>query len=156
MPSGIACGPLSRLVGATLVVVFALLLPRSGTAMWAQMSDAELVASSDLIVVGEWLGQTEVVLQAGATPQAIGVVAVSETLKGTATAGFALVQRPAATAPRSSSDLDFERGQKGLWLLRAKPGGTKAVFLADHPQRFVNAAQDSARIAALKALIARK
>lgn len=123
--------------------------------MWAQMSDAELVASSDLIVVGEWLGQTEVVLQAGATPQAIGVVAVSETLKGTA-AGFALVLRPVATAPRSSSDLDFERGQKGLWLLRAKPGGTKAVFLADHPQRFVNAAQDSARIAALKALIARK
>lgn len=155
MPSGIACGPLSRLVGATLVVVFALLLPRSGTAMWAQMSDAELVASSDLIVVGEWLGQTEVVLQAGATPHAIGVVAVSETLKGTA-AGFALVLRPVATAPRSSSDLDFERGQKGLWLLRAKPGGTKAVFLADHPQRFVNAAQDSARIAALKALIARK
>lgn len=156
VPSGAVRSPLSCLLGAVLVITFALLLPRTGAAMWAQMSDAELIASSQAIVVGEWLGQSEVVLEPGASPQTIGVIAVSQTLKGNATGGFALVQRPAQGAPRSGSDLRFERGQKGLWLLRAKPGGTRAIYLVDHPQRFVNAETDAARIAALEALIGRK
>lgn len=124
--------------------------------MWAQMSDAELLASSDVIVLGEWLGQAEVTLDAGAGPQTLGVIAISEALKGGAAAGFVLVQRPAPGALRSSSDLSFERGQKGLWLLRAKPGGARAIYLVDHPQRFVSAASDAARIAALRASIGRK
>lgn len=121
--------------------------------MWAQMSDDELVASSDLIVVGEWLGQTQVALDAGQRAQGIGVIAVSETLKGSAATGFALVQQPASATLRSSTDIVFERGQKGLWLLRAKPGGAQAIYLADHPQRFVSASKDAARIATLRRLI---
>lgn len=124
--------------------------------MWAQMSDEELVANSQLIVIGEWLGQSQVVLEAGANVQGIGVIVVSEVLKGSLDSGFTLVQRPATGGLRSSSDLNFERGQIGLWLLRAKPGGTQGIFLADHPQRFVSAGKDATRIAALKRLIGRK
>ena len=124
--------------------------------MWAQMSDADLVASSDLIVIGEWLGQTQVALEAGRGAQGIGVIAVTETLKGSAEPGFALVQRPAAGGLQSSSDIGFERGQQGMWLLRAKPGGAQAIYLADHPQRFVSASKNAARIAALRRLIGAK
>lgn len=124
--------------------------------MWAQMSDEELVSSSELIVIGEWLGQIQVVLESGKSFQGIGVIAVSKVLKGSLEPGFVLVQRAAAGAPRSSSDLNFERGQKGLWLLRAKPDGAQGIYLVDHPHRFVSASGDPARIVALRRLMGRK
>ena len=124
--------------------------------MWERMSDEQLVASSDLIVIGEWLGQSQVVVEVGRSAQGLGVVAVSEVLKGSLEAGFALVQRPGSGAVRSSSDLNFERGQTGLWLLRAKSSGTQAIYLTDHPQRFVSASADPARIASLRRLIGQK
>ena len=142
-----------RLLGAVLAA-FAFFLPRTGIAMWASMSDDELVASSELIVIGEWLGQTAVTLPGATGAQTFGVIAVAEVLKGQRETGFVLVQRPAASALRSSSDLNFERGQKGLWLLRAVPGA-KGLYAFDHPQRFVSAATDPARIAALRRLTAR-
>lgn len=124
--------------------------------MWARLSDDELIASSDLIVQGEWLGETQVALDGAARTQGVGVIAVSEVIKGKRELGFVLVQRPGAGAPRSSSDLDFERGQRGLWLLRAKPGGAQGVYLVDTPQRFVSESGDGERIAVLKRLIGRK
>ncbi len=124
--------------------------------MWAQMSDEELVASSELIVLGEWLGQTQVALEGSKSGEGVGVVAVTEVLKGSREPGFALVQRPTTGSLRSSSELNFERGQKGLWLLRAKGGATQGIYLADHPQRFVSANADPARITALRRVIARK
>lgn len=124
--------------------------------MWARLSDEELIASSNLIVMGEWLGETQVTLEGAASAQGVGVIAVSEVLKGKREAGFVLVQRPGAGALRSSSDLSFERGQSGLWLLRAKPGGAQGLYLVDTPQRFVSASSDGERIAVLKRLIGRK
>ena len=124
--------------------------------MWARLSDEELIASSDLIVMGEWLGETQIALEGAASTQGVGVIAVSEVIKGKREPGFVLVQRPGAGALRSSSDLSFERGQRGLWLLRAKPGGAQGIYLADNPQRFVSESGDGGRIASLKRLIDRK
>lgn len=124
--------------------------------MWARLSDDELVAGSDLIVLGEWLGETQVAFESAAKGQGVGVIAVSQVLKGKAEPGFVLVQRPGVGALRSSSDLNFERGQRGMWLLRAKPGGAQGIYLADHPQRFVSESGDPGRIAALKRLIPRQ
>ena len=124
--------------------------------MWARLSDEELIASSDLIVMGEWLGETQIALEGAASTQGVGVIAVSEVIKGKREPGFVLVQRRGAGALRSSSDLSFERGQRGLWLLRAKPGGAQGIYLADNPQRFVSESGDGGRIAALKRLIDRK
>jgi hypothetical protein len=68
VPSGIGCSPLLRLLGAALLVI-AVLLPGTGNAMWERLSDEELIASSDLIVMGEWLGETQIALEGAASTQ---------------------------------------------------------------------------------------
>jgi hypothetical protein len=118
--------------------------------MWAPLSDEELIRSSDLIVVGEWQGQVAF-SAAGGTDMDVGVVLVDETWKGGAPA-FVLVALPASRAPRSSSDPVFRRGDRGLWLLRSQPG-SKGLYLADHPQRFVSSGAGQQRIRQLRQLI---
>lgn len=115
-------------------------------AMWAALDDEALLQGSDLIVLGEWQGQTAAT--AHDLPFGdIGVISVSEVLKGKAQ-DVVLIARPAAAGPRSGTDLDFRRGQRGLWLLRLRPG-SQGIYLLDHPQRFIPASQ-AARIRALR------
>ncbi len=124
--------------------------------MWVKMSDAELLLHSDLIVMGTWQGPaTPSAGGAAAMPNA-GVVAVSEVLKGPGATTRVLVALPALDAPRSSSDLHYRVGDTGLWLLRKRPGEQADVYLADHPQRFVPAATDAARIKSLRELLSRR
>lgn len=117
-------------------------------AMWASLSDDELIRKSDLIVLGEWLGHS--ILNTGhSSDLTVGVIAISEVLKGPSTSTVALVSIPAATAPRSSSDLVYRQGDRGLWLLRLRPNST-GIYLADHPQRFVATLGGEARIKQLR------
>lgn len=135
---------------ARFLCCLSLFLAGSVIAMWAPLSDEELVRSSDLIVVGEWQGQSAF-SATGSGDIEIGVVLVSETLKGKGP-GFALVALPSSSAPRSSSDLVYRRGDRGLWLLKLQPG-SKGLYLADHPQRFVPSAGGEQRIRQLRQLI---
>lgn len=118
--------------------------------MWAPLSDEDLIRGSDLIVVGEWQGQVAFATT-GTAEMEVGVVIVSETLKGSSSP-FVLVALPASRAPRSSSDTAFRRGDRGLWLLRLQPGG-KGLYLVDHPQRFVASSSGAQRIRELRQLI---
>lgn len=121
------------------------------SAMWAALSDDELIRTSDLIVVGEWQGQTT--FSAPSFPEAaIGVIAISEVLRGPGNPAFALVILPSDKKPRSSSDPAFHRGDRGLWLLRLKPD-SQGLYLVDHPQRFVSGEGESQRIRQLRQLI---
>jgi hypothetical protein len=126
------------------------LLPLSGWAMWARMSDEDLMASSELVVLGEWIGQSLLILPDGARPVTVGGIAVSETLKGPAGTGLALVAIASAEALRSGDDLSFRRGDSGLWLLRPRPGPIRGLYLADHPQRFIRASTGPKEIDALR------
>ncbi|MDP3085674.1 MAG: hypothetical protein Q8N44_18560 [Rubrivivax sp.] len=128
------------------------LLP--ATAMWAGLTDAELLARSDLVVIGEWQGAATLELPPPTGALTLGVIRVNEVIKGDPGLAIALVLQPAAGVPRSSSDLIYRRGDRGLWLLRARPGAA-GQFLVDHPQRFVPVA-DTARIDALRAALARR
>ena len=123
--------------------------------MWLKMSDAELLQRSDLIVLGTWQGPVTAPATAGAAAHRVGAVSVSEVLKGPA-ATRALVVIAAADAPRSSSELSYRVGEHGLWLLRKQPGGTAELYLADHPQRFVPAVTESARLESLRELLRRR
>lgn len=120
--------------------------------MWAGLGDEELVRSSDLIVMGEWQGQTTLASSPGAA-QEIGVIVISEVHKGAGNPAFALVALPASKAPRSSNDPDYRRGDRGLWLLRARPD-SRGLYLVDHPQRFVSVVGGESRIRQLRRLIA--
>ena len=116
--------------------------------MWAAMSDEELVSSSELIVIGEWIEYPSI---KGNAVSGSGAIAISKVLKGKATASVSVAQTP-GTAPHSSTDLIFHAGDRGLWLLRQMPEN-KEIYLIDHPQRFVPAAGGEERIRALTRLI---
>lgn len=122
--------------------------------MWMKMSDAELLQRSDLIVIGTWLGSEPAA--AGAASLHVAAVAVSEVWKGPAATTRVLVVVPPADAPRSSSDLHYRVGDRGLWLLRKRPGNEADVYLADHPQRFIPSATEAARIEGLRELLRRR
>ena len=132
------------------------MLPSTVVAMFAASSDDELIQRSSLIVLGTWVGQTELRLQGMAETVALGVISVSETLKGTAGQSLVFVAVPKPGAPRSGSDILYRRGDQGLWLLHSQPGAPTSVYLADHPQRFVSAASASARIETLRKALTKR
>lgn len=123
--------------------------------MWAQLTDDDLIRTSDLIVLGEWAGQASTLHRGQPVGGDIGVVTVTEVLKGLPGTAIALVAVASARGPRSSSDITFKRGDRGLWLLRRHAGGPIDLFAADHPQRFVSSASGEARIATLRRMIGR-
>ena len=112
--------------------------------MWATLTDEELVSSSALIVIGEWRE-----ISAGAS----GSIIVTEVLKGKAPPSLVLTQA-SGTGLKSSTDLVFRTGDRGLWLLRQAPGNTDLYFV-DHPQRFMPLPLNEERLRAIKRLIAR-
>jgi hypothetical protein len=120
--------------------------------MWVRLSDAELVAQSDIIVVAT-LGEIRPTSGDGSSRN-VGVLDIRQVLKGTAGLDEARLALPSADQPLSSTDIHYKTGQAGLWFLRQLPaagGGT--VYSADHPQRFVPEEEASARMPALRKLI---
>ena len=114
-------------------------------AMYARMSDAQLIAASDLIVLGTLTGSAK---KPGAEGQRlVGLLKISKTLKGGKAAGTVWLAVPQPGGLQSSSDIAFSPGQSGLWFLRRLAGTGRAVYAADHPQRFVPQpqAEDAAR-----------
>jgi len=124
-------------IGLWVVVLFGF-APGLVTAMFAKMSDEELIRRSDLIVIGEWLGQSSLRIGSDSAPMEIGAIAISEVLKGSPGRTLALLAITPAGAPRLGDAISYRRGDKGMWLLRHQPeAGTKGLYLADHPQRFI-------------------
>ena len=132
--------PGRRLIAA---LGFILLLQGQANAMWAAMSERELIEGSELIVMGVW--------QVAASGQRH--VVVSEVLKGPPSLR-SVPMAESASGLRSSTDQIRRPGDRGLWLLRRDPEAKpNALYLADHPQRFVPAAGGEARIRLLRSLI---
>ena len=105
------------------------------SAMWVRLTDSELVQQSDAIVIGEIIGQTELVLAQPAIKLTLAVIRVAEVLKGDSRATVVLLELPSGGL-RSSSDITYRRGQSGIWFLRLRSKTERGVYLADHPQRF--------------------
>lgn len=145
------------IAGLVLVVsLVALMLPVQVCAMFARYSDVELLNGSNLIVEAEYLGSTDIQLGPAGSLSALGVLKVRNVLKGSVRDGVILLAVPSAKGPVSSSDIVYRPGQTGLWFLRERGEGSKGVFLADHPQRFIAATDGQARIDAFKRLLGGK
>lgn len=125
-------------------------------AMFARFTDAELLQGSDLIALGEWVGQASSSAGSGFD---VGTLRITELLRGPAGLQQAQVLVRAPGGPRTGNEINFRPGDRGLWLLRLQPGsggassppGSAPRYLADHPQRFE---RDTQRIEALRRLLA--
>lgn len=106
--------------------------------MWVQMTEAELIRGSNLIVVGEWLGQAPLHLSKDRAAVAVSVIVVHQVLKGPQGTDIVFVAGLAARQPVSSTDLHVERGDRGIWFLRLRdPLDPAGPYVVDHPQRFL-------------------
>lgn len=114
------------------------------SAMWVALSDAELIAQSDAIVLGALTGSEPV---AG---QVLGRIEVRAVLKGAAAARVVHLAMAPAGVARSGSDIRYQAGQDGLWFLRLRNPAEPGIYLADHPQRFVPAARAQAQADAVR------
>lgn len=132
---------------ASLLLFATCMLAGAAGASSARFSDPELVEHSDLIVSATLV---RIERQAGPGPTGpaeTGILDVRQLLKGAGHPRVVRLVLSPAGALRSSSDLHYSVGQKGLWFLRATPGadGTP-LYRADHPQRFLPEAEAAPRM----------
>lgn len=103
--------------------------------MYARLSESELIARSQVIVKGRYLGQIRVDFEWGKSVL-VGAIEVESVLKGDAGLKVVYCKAKEANNRLNSEDIAYKEGQAGLWLLAAipeKPG----LHEANHPQRFV-------------------
>ena len=106
-------------------------------ALWARLSESELIDTSGLIVVGTLTEITSETNPSDGQARSFGVIEIDRVLKGDPATKTARLNRPRPGAFISSSDIIYKVGQKGLWYLRLLEPQSAAVYAADHPQRFV-------------------
>ena len=136
------------------VIATALMFVWTGVnAMWARLSDAQLVETSSMIVVGT-LSNTATTPSNGQT-RTVGVIEIDTVLKGNQGTTSVWLNVPQPGTPISSSDIEYRIGQKGLWFLRSLGPKSAAIFAADHPQRFVPFAIAGPRIEDVRKLLKR-
>lgn len=119
-------------------------------ASWARMTDAELIAQSDVIVVGELVGETRVKLQSERETLRLGVISVQEVLKGDPNQNIVLLVLPSQEGLRLSAEILYHKGQRGLWFLRLRSAKEVGLYVADHPQRFLSPTSEAQRIEAFR------
>jgi len=122
-------------------------------AMWVRLSDSQLCAQSEVIVTGEIIGQTEVKRSDDEQSLWLGVLQVDEVLKGDTQLTVLLLVLPSPKGPTASNAITYSKGQKGIWFLRARTPEETGLYLADHPQRLVPAADAGDRTGAIQKII---
>ncbi|MBC7726513.1 MAG: hypothetical protein H7242_02695, partial [Microbacteriaceae bacterium] len=93
--------------------------------MFVRLSDEDLIGRSDLIVLGEWMGQSAVgatALGDSAARLDLGAVGVSDVLKGPAAQTAVLVATPSGDAAPSGRAQGHRRGRRGLGVGGGMPG----------------------------------
>jgi hypothetical protein len=137
------------------VVLFATCMLAGGAgASSARFGDPELVDHSDLIVSATLVRIERQAEPGSASPGETGLLEVRRVLKGAGQPRSVRLVLSPPGALRSSSDISYTVGQKGLWFLRATPGvdGTP-LYRADHPQRFLREEEAAPRMRHFQELV---
>lgn len=141
------------MIGKLISGIIALLLAAGpARAAWVALSTADLVAQSDVIVEGNYLGTTRLTLDPTQPALLVGAVRIDRPLRGKAPGELALLVIGPADGPRVSTELRFQPGQQGIWLLRRYASAYEGLYAADHPQRFIPMAGAVAFMKTLKQL----
>ncbi|BCG65052.1 MAG: hypothetical protein methR_P2865 [Methyloprofundus sp.] len=128
-----------------LISLFVLLFfVQNSHADWAAISDKAL-AEADLIVYGQYLGQSTLKTQDQDIPSYIGVLLKAKTLKGVNSASVIFIKRYSLKSPFRSDMLHFRLGQSGVWFLNLVPN-TENLYQLTHPSQFKEIAEDSVEL----------
>ncbi len=142
---------ITRYIALIFALVFIINLSTTN-AMWAKLSDSELIEKSDIIITAELIGQTQVSINQ--SKFVVGVLRIKEVLKGDKCQSVTLLALPPTEGPHSSSDIFYKDGQKGLWFLRERKNkGVTGIYLADQPQRFVPEKRADAQVEIIRNIL---
>lgn len=109
----------------------------SAFGMYAKLTDEELIARSDLIVHGEYVGEREIAFSWGAEVR-VGVIEVKRVVKGSGAMEEVYVLVPSVGGPIASDQMRFEKGQSGLWLLKEMKPERNGLYQVETPQMFLS------------------
>ena len=121
----------------TISIFFIIYFPFSfsAVAMWAKMTDQELIGNSSLIVSAKLIGITEITPSKNGHPLRLGVLQITRTFKGDKDLSVVFIKLPKPSNPISSTDIFYSKGDKGIWFLRRDRHGMSGIYYADNPQR---------------------
>lgn len=134
---------------ALIAALGCVMIATPAMADYAPIPPAALAEQSTLIVIGTFLGSQTLRPSPDGPASQVGVLRITEVLRGDPAARIALLLIPYSGpgALRASDAIVFRPDQAGLWYLRARPDG---LYAADHPARFVPMDRAQDQIGALR------
>ncbi len=103
-------------------------------AVWAGMTDQELIKESDLIIRAIFIGKNTVRFPGMSKPILVGILKIEHMYKGNADDVILLMLPLRPPNVSVSTDILHVVGQNSLWFLKYS-NDSEGVYLADHPQR---------------------
>ena len=119
-----------------IIVILLLFFTSNVSAMWVKLSDCDLIDKSVVIVLAEFTGSTRIKLSKNTQPIELGVLQISQVFKGDNRLDTVLIEQPNPSAPRSSDDIFFTKGQKGIWFLTEGKNTISGIYSANGYQRY--------------------
>ncbi len=113
-----------------------LLFTSNISAMWVEISDCKLIDQSVIIVEAEFTGTTRIKLSKNTQSIEPGILQIKQVFKGNNMLDNVLVEQPMPKDPRSSIDIFFTRGQKGIWFLTKGKTSNSGIYSANDYQRY--------------------
>jgi len=127
------------------------LLPIGSSAMWARMTDAELIKQSNIIIKATYIGSSTI--RVNNKELHLGVLHIEETLKGNQQGVvFIRLGSTAKGFPKRSDEISFKLNQKGMWFLE-KNIEQEGVYIINRLDRFIPEEQFKNRLPALFKLL---
>jgi len=118
-----------------LLVICCLIFSLTSHASFARYSPQQLIASSDIIFAGRYVGKKT--LQLNGRPLHLSIVAVDQVIKGPYTEFVYIL---ASNSLLISSDKQIlDKMSEGIWFLSLEPSITSTpVYRFNHPQRLMS------------------
>jgi hypothetical protein len=135
-----------------LTLIPTLFISSIASASWAKLSSEALIEQTNVAVVGEFIGTTRISSQEVGKELIVGVIKIESVLVGSIQDDLLLIVIRKAGYPLSSSIINFNKGEKGLWLLKQYSSANSLLYSVNHPQQFI-ASGDVARINHFKSLL---
>ena len=130
--------------------VICLLTATMSHALWAKVTEQDLLNSS-AIVYAEFIGSSELQIKSQSLQLTVGVLHVSQVLKGPVPTNIIFIRQYPRTGVVSDT-YNFEVGKRGLWFLQKSPG-VEGLYQVTHPARLIEIDESRSVLEHWKALL---
>jgi len=107
--------------------------------MWAKATPKTIIQNSALIIEAELIHSFTTDINHQSTT--LGLLSIKRYYKGVVNQSLITIQLPNRSSPILSTDIHYQLGTSGLWLLNLN---SKGLLSANHPQRFISMDKASA------------